>query len=60
MALLAVNGLVEEYETNATKLTLIAIENNCYIDDILLAGDSLSNLEIIAKESIELMESRGF
>ena len=30
------------------------------MDDILLASDSLSDLEIIAKESIDLMESRGF
>ena len=30
------------------------------MDDILLANDSLSDLEIIAKESIDLMESRGF
>ena len=60
MALLALNRLVEENPTNATKLTLNAIENNCYMDDILLASDSLSDLDIIAKESIDLMESRGF
>ena len=28
--------------------------------DILLASDSLSDLEIFANESIDLMDSRGF
>ena len=60
VALLALNRLVEEKPTNASKLTLNAIENNRYMDDILLASDSLSDLEIVAKESIDLMESRGF
>ena len=60
MALLALNRLVEENPTNASKLTLNAIENNRYMDDILLASDSLSDLEIVAKESIDVMESRGF
>ena len=60
VALLALNRLVEENPTNASKLTLNAIENNRYIDDILLASDSLSDLEIVAKESIDLMESCGF
>ena len=60
VALLALNRLVEKNPTNASKLTLNAIENNRYMDDILLASDSLSDLEIVAKESIELMESRGF
>ena len=60
MTLLALDRLVEENPTNASKLTLNAIENNRYMDDILLASDSLSDLEIVAKESIDLMESRGF
>ena len=60
MALLALNCLVEKKPTNASKLTLNAIENNRYKDDILLAGDSLSDLEIIAKESIDIIESRRF
>ena len=60
VVLLAFNRLVEENPTNASKLTLHAIKNNRYIDDILLASDSLSDLEIIAKVSIDLMESRGF
>ena len=60
VALLALNRLIEENPSNASKLTLNAIENNRYMDDILLASDSLSDLEIVAKESIDLMESRGF
>ena len=60
VALLALNRLVEENPSNASKLTLNAIESNRYMDDILLASDSLSDLEIVAKESIVLMESRGF
>ena len=59
VALLALNRLVEENSTNASKLTSNAIENNCYMDNILLASDSLSDLEIVAKESIDLMESSG-
>ena len=60
VALLALNRLVEENPTNASKLTLNAIENNRYMDDIFLASDSLSDLGIVAKESIDLIESRGF
>ena len=60
VALLALKCLVEENPTNASQLTLQAIKKNRYMDDILLASDSLSDLEIIAKESIDLMESRGF
>ena len=60
VALLALNRLIEENPSNASKLTLNAIENNRYMDDILLASDSLSDLEIVAKESIDLMESCGF
>ena len=51
--------LVEENPTNASKMTLNGIENNRYMD-ILLDSDSLSDLKIIAKESIDLMESGGF
>ena len=58
--MLALNRVVEENPTNASKLKFNAIENNCYIDDILLASDSLSDLEMVAKESIDFMESRGF
>ena len=60
VALLALKCVVEENPTNASQLTLQAIKKNRYMDDILLASDSLSDLEIIAKESIDLMESRGF
>ena len=54
--MLALNRLVEENPTNASELALNAIENNRYVDDILLASDSLSDLEIIATESIDLVE----
>ena len=58
MALLALNRLVENNPTYASKLTLNAIENNRYMDDILLACDS--DLEIVAKEIRDLMERHGF
>ena len=60
VALLALKCLVEENLTNASQLTLQAIKKNRCMDDILLTSDSLSDLEIIAKESIDFMESRGF
>ena len=41
-------------------MTLMAIEENRYMDDMLLACDSLSDLATIANESRQLFASRGF
>ena len=60
VSLLALKRLVEENPSNASQLTLQAIKRKSYMNDVLLASDSLSDLEIIAKENIDLMESRGF
>ena len=49
-----------ENNTNASQPTLTAIENNRYMDDLLLSTDSLVDLEIVSQESAELFQSRGF
>ena len=43
-----------------SEITLNVIQNNRYMDDILFASDNLSELEVIADESLKLFESRGF
>ena len=45
IALFAVEKLIAENATNADTLTLTAIENNWYMDDLLLASDSLDGLK---------------
>ena len=52
--------MIAENPTNAGTMTLTAIENNWYMDDLLLASDSLDDLKRISCESISLLESRGF
>jgi len=54
VALLALKSLVSENPTNVLQLTLQVIESCRYMDNILLASDSLSDLEMIAKESVDL------
>ena len=51
---------VAENPTNADTMTLTAIGNNRYMDNLLLASDSLDDLERISRESTSLFESRGF
>lgn len=41
-------------------MTLMAITDNRYMDDMLLAFDSISDLETVADESRSLFASRGF
>ena len=41
-------------------MTLTVIENNRYMNDLLLASDSLDDLKKISCESSSLFESRGF
>ena len=60
VALLATKRLVEENLVNASSLTLKAVEQNRYMDDELLANNSLENLNLIVKEVLELFSSRGF
>ena len=60
IALLAIKRLVEENCTNANQLTLDAITNNRYMDDMLIASTSLESLRVIVSEGIELFASRGF
>ena len=60
VALLAIKRLVEENPVNASALTLKAVEQNHYMDDVLLAHNSLKNLNLIVKEELELFSNRGF
>ena len=60
VALLALKRLVKENPVNVSELTLNVTQNNRYMDDILFASDNLGYLEIIARESAKLFESRGF
>ena len=52
--------MVNKNVTGASQMTLMAIEKNRYMDDTLLACDSLSDLAAIASESSDLLASRGF
>ena len=60
IALLAMKRLAEENPTNACQLTLNAVTNNRYMDDLLLAACSLKDLQVVAEEGIALFNSRGF
>ena len=60
IALLAIKRLVEENCANANQLTLDAITNNRYMDDMLVASTSLESLCVIVSEGIKLFASRGF
>ena len=60
IALFAIQRLISENPTDAGKLTLTVIENNRYMDDLLLSSDSLVDLHTVSRESIALFKSRGF
>ena len=60
VALMALNRLAADKPTRASMLTLNAITQNRYMDDLLFANDTLSDVETFAREGIELFESRGF
>ena len=60
IALFAINRLITENPTDASSLTLSAIESNRYMDDLLLSSDSLADLEVVSREAMSLFESRGF
>ena len=59
IALLAMKRLAEENPTNACQLTLNAVTNNRYMDDLLSAAGSLKDLQVVAEEGISLFNSRG-
>ena len=60
IALTATNNVVNENVTAASQMTSMAIEENRYMDDMLLACDSLSDLATIASESRQLFAGRRF
>ena len=60
IALFAIKRLKSENPTDAGELTFTAIENNRYMDDLLLSSDSLVDLQIVSRESIALFKSKGF
>ena len=60
IALFAIEKLVAENLTNASNLTLSAIETNRYMDGLLLSSDLLEDLETISRESVLLFQSRGY
>ena len=60
IALFAIQRLISENPTDAGELTLTAIENNRYMDDLLLSSDSLVDLHTVSRESIALFKSKGF
>ena len=60
IALTAIKNVVNENVTGASQMILIAIEENRYMDDMLLGCDSLSDLATTASESRQLFASRGF
>ena len=60
VALTAIKTIVAENPTGASYMTLNAVEDNRYMDDMLLACDSLTDLKTVASESRALFASRGF
>ena len=60
MALLAFKRLVAENPTGASEVTLNAVTNNRYMDDLLFSSNNLSDAVNFAKEGTELFERRGF
>ena len=60
VALLALQRLAHENPSNASQITLNAVLNNRYMDDVLLASDTLLDLETIVEEGLKLFESRKF
>ena len=60
IALHAIQRLNDKNSINASRLTLEAIENNRYMDDLLIAAEFLADIEVISQEFKSLCESRGF
>ena len=60
IALFAIQRLISENPSDVGELTSTAIENNRYVDDLLLSSDSLVDLLTVSRESIALFKSRRF
>ena len=60
VALLAFKRLVEENPTDASPVTLNAVKENRYMDDVLFASNNLLDAVNFAKEGTELFKNRGF
>ena len=60
VAFTAIKQLISDNPTRACERTLNAINENRYMDDVLFACDSLSDLETVSRESIALFQSRDF
>ena len=60
VALTAIKTIIAETPTGASNMTLNAVENNRYMDDMLLACDFLADLETVASESRALFASLEF
>ena len=56
----AMRKVTEENPTQASTLTVKAIQRSMYMDDFLVSSDTLEDAEVIASESINLFKSRGF
>ena len=60
IALHAIQRLIDENPTNACQLALKVIENNRYMDDLLITAEPLADIEVISPESKSVFECRGF
>ena len=60
VALLAFKRLVEENPTDASPVTLNAVKENRYMDDVLFASNNLLDAVNFAEKGTELFKSRGF
>ena len=56
----AIQKTLDENVTGASDLTRSVIRKNIYMDDVIFGVDSLDEARVIAKEAVELFESRGF
>ena len=56
----AIRKVTEENPTQASTLTVKAIQRSMYMDDFLVSSDTLEDEEVIASESINLFKSGGF
>ena len=57
---MAIKRLVEENSTYADQLTLQVVENNRYVDDILLVCTFFNELQTFTSEEVDLFRSRRF
>ena len=60
IACTAIRYVTEKNPTGASYITLKAIQDSMYMDDMLLSVNSLEEAKVIASEAIELFKSRGF